>query len=157
MHANKIMVTDVVTCRPEQTVEEIAKILDEKAFRMIPVVDADNKVLGVINTLSLLSSLVPTYIIKGYLKSIPYAPDIGLMRKHYQEILQHKVGDMMDENPTIVHADESLLSVTAALITHDRFEYALVADKDERLVGIISSRDVMSCLNNLDSEEFDDV
>jgi len=42
-----------------------------------------------------------------------------------------------------VSADESLLSVTAALITYDRFEYALVADDDEHLVGIISSSDIL--------------
>ncbi|MDX8389239.1 MAG: CBS domain-containing protein [Mariprofundaceae bacterium] len=157
MHANKIMITDVITCGPEQTIEEVAKILDEKTYRMIPVVDENNKILGAINTLSLLSSLVPAYIVKGYLKSIPYAPDIGLLRKHYKEILAHKVKDVMDEKPTIVHANESLLSVTAALITHDRFEYAMVADKDDCLVGIVSSSDVLKCLNNLDEEAYKDV
>jgi len=156
MHAKNIMTTDVVVCHPEQTVADIAAVLNEKSFRMIPVVDADNKILGAVNTLSVLASLVPGYIVKGYLQSIPYAPDIGLLRKHYKNLLQCKVMQVMDNKPTVVHADESLLSVTAALITFDRFEYALVADADERLVGIISSSDILRRLAKSPQESTDD-
>ena len=138
MHADLIMTEDLVTCGPNQTVAEVIQTLHDKAVRMIPVVDDDNHILGAINTLTLLSSLVPEYIIQGYLKSIPYAPDMGLMHKHYREILDHKVSDVMDRDPTIVKGSESLLSVTAALITYDRFEYALVADKHNRLVGVVA-------------------
>ena len=151
MHAKNIMTTDVVVCHPEQTVADIAEILNKKTFRMIPVVDAERKILGAVNTLSVLSSLVPEYIVKGYLKSIPYAPDFGLLRKHYKELMACKVNHVMDEHPTIVHAEESLLSVTAALISFDRFEYVLVADAEERLVGIISSSDILRRLaDNID-------
>jgi len=155
MHARNIMTTDVVVCHPEQTVAEIAATLNEQSFRMLPVVDADHRILGAVHTLSVLSSLVPGYIVEGYLKSIPYAPDIGLLRKHYKELMQRQVTDVMDSNPTIVHADESVLSVTAALITYDRFEYAMVADDDERLVGVISSSDILRRLAH-DPQEPDD-
>jgi len=137
------MTTDVVVCQPDQTVADIAAVLNEKSFRMIPVVDSERNILGAVNSLSVLASLVPSYIVTGDLKSIPYAPDIGLLRKHYEQLLQCKVRDVMDDNPTIVSEDESLLSVTAALITYDRFEYALVADDDKHLVGIISSSDIL--------------
>jgi len=156
MHAKNIMTTDVVVCHPEQTVADIAAVLNEKTFRMIPVVDAEHKILGAVNTLSVLASLVPAYIVKGDLKSIPYAPDFGLLRKHYKKLLQSKVSDVMDDKPTVVHADESLLSVTAALITYDRFEYALVADTDNRLVGIISSSDILKRLARNPQESTDD-
>ena len=156
MHAKNIMITDVMVCHPEQTVADIAAILNEQSFRMIPVVDPDHKIMGAVHTLSVLSSLVPGYIVEGYLKSIPYAPDIGLLRKHYKELMQRKVSYVMDSNPTVVHADESVLSVTAALITYDRFEYALVADADERLVGVISSSDILRRLAHDPQEPADD-
>jgi len=156
MHAKNIMTTGVVTCHPEQTVADIADVLNKKTFRMIPVIDSEHKILGAVNTLSVLASLVPSYIVTGDLKSIPYAPDIGLLRKHYKKLLQRKVSEVMDEKPTVVHADESLLSVTAALITYDRFEYALVVDADERLVGIISSSDILRRLAKFPQENSDD-
>jgi len=156
MHAKDIMTTDLVVCHPEQTVAEIAAVLNEQSFRMIPVVDAEHKILGAVNTLSVLSSLVPSYIVTGDLESIPYAPDIGLLRKHYITLLNRNVSEVMEKNPTIVHADESLLSVTAALITYDRFEYALVADADERLVGVLSSSDILKRLAKTPHENSDD-
>jgi len=156
MYAKNIMTKDVVVCHPEDTVESIAAILNEKTYRMIPVVDADHKILGAVNTLSVLASLVPSYIVTGDLKSIPYAPDIGLLGKHYEKLLHRKVVHVMDKKPTIVHADESLLSVTAALITYDRFEYVLVVDKDDRLVGIISSSDILRRLAKNSQENTDD-
>ncbi|MDQ6981636.1 MAG: CBS domain-containing protein [Mariprofundus sp.] len=156
MHAKNIMTTDVVVCHPEQTVADIAAVLNDKSFRLIPVVDAEHKIMGAVNTLSVLASLVPSYIVTGDLKSIPYAPDIGLLRKHYKKLLQRKVSEVMETKPTIVHADESLLSVTATLITYDRFEYALVADADERLAGIISSSDILKRLARSSRENGDD-
>ncbi len=156
MHAKDIMTTDLVVCHPEQTVAEIAAVLNEQSFRMIPVVDAEHKILGAVNTLSVLSSLVPSYIVTGDLESIPYAPDIGLLRKHYITLLNRNVSEVMEKKPTIVHADESLLSVTAALITYDRFEYALVADADERLVGVLSSSDILKRLAKTPHENSDD-
>jgi len=156
MHAKDIMTTDVVVCHPEQTVAEIATVLNEQTFRMLPVVDAEQRILGAVNTLSVLSSLVPAYIVAGDLKSIPYAPDIGLLRKHYVKLLDCHVTDVMDKNPTIVQADESLLSVTAALITYDRFEYALVVDGEERLVGVLSSSDILRRLAQFPHVSSDD-
>ena len=152
MKANLIMTKDLVVCHPDQTISEVVGILSEKSFRVLPVVDENNKILGAINMLGLLSKLVPGYIVKGYLKSIPYAPDMGVLRRHYKEILDHKVSDVMDRDPTIVNENESLLSVTAALISYDRFEYAFVADKNKKLLGIIAASDVMRFLSKIDPE-----
>jgi len=127
-------------------------ILREKSFRVLPVVDENNKILGAVNMLGMLSKLLPEYIVNGDLKSISYAPDMGVLRKHYEEIIDHKVIDIMDKKPTIVHENESLLSVTAALITFDRFEYAFVANKENVLLGIIAASDVVRSLAQFDPE-----
>ncbi len=156
MHAKDVMTTEVVVCRPDQAVADVAGILSERSFRMLPVVEDDRKLLGAVNTLSVLASLVPEYIVTGDLKSIPYAPDFGLLRKHYIELMEHKVTDIMDKAPTIVHEDESLLSVAAALITYDRFEYAIVVDEQGRLKGIISSSDILRRLSKIPQEGGDD-
>jgi CBS domain-containing protein len=153
MHADLVMTKDVITCSPNDTVKDVLRTLEGKSFRMVPVVDDKRHVVGVINTLSLLSKLVPEYIIQGYLKSIPYAPDMGLLRKHYAEIVDRKITDVMDRNPTIVSERESLLSVTAALITYDRFEYAIVVDAHKTLKGIVSSSDIMRCLHECGPED----
>jgi CBS domain-containing protein len=146
------MTKELVVCHPDQTVLEVINILREKSFRVLPVVDENRKILGAVNMLSMLSKLVPEYIVNGSLKSISYAPDMGLLRKHYREILDHKVSEVMDTHPTVVHENESLLSVTAALIGFDRFEYAFVTNKENELLGIIAASDVIRCLAKFDPE-----
>jgi len=146
------MTKDLVVCHPDQTVFEVMNILREKSFRVLPVVDENNKILGAVNMLGMLSKLVPEYIVNGDLKSISFAPDMGVLRKHYKEIITHKVVDIMDKKPTVVGENESLLSVTAALITFDRFEYAFVANKENELLGIIAASDVVRNLAQFDPE-----
>ncbi len=152
MKANLIMTRELTVCHPDQTVLEVLNILREKSFRVLPVVDENRKILGAVNMLSVLSRLVPEYIINGDLKSISYAPDMGVLHKHYAEMIGHKVSDIMDRDPTIVHENESLLSITAALITYDRFDYALIADDENVLLGIIAASDILRCLSKCDSE-----
>lgn len=152
MKANLVMTKDLVVCHPDQTVLEVMNILRSKPFRVLPVVDENHKILGAVNMLGMLSKIVPEYIVHGYLKSVSFAPDMGMMRKHYLEIINHKVVDIMDTNPTIVGENESLLSVTASLINFDRFEYAFVVDKQNVLLGIIAASDVVRTLAKLDPE-----
>lgn len=146
------MTKNLVVCHPDQPVAEVMNILSDRSFRVLPVVDEERRILGAINMLDMLSRLVPEYIINGDLKSVSYAPDIGVLRRHYGEILDQKIGDVMDRNPTIVHENDSLLSVTAALITYDRFEYAFVADRNNVIQGIIVASDILSCLGKSDPE-----
>jgi len=153
MHASLIMVKDVMTCRSGQTVAEAIELLNTRTFRSIPVVDDENHILGTVNALTLLTHIVPEYIVDGYLQSVPFAPDIGLLRKHYREILQKGITEVMDDNPTIVREDESLLSVTAAMVTHGRFEYVLVVDDEQCLSGIISSSDILSAMDKFIPEK----
>jgi len=156
MRVEQIMVREVVSCRPEQPVSEVIALLKEKGVRMTPVVDADGKILGAVHTLTLLAALVPEYIVEGDLKSVSYVPDIGLLRRHYSEIMDCRIDEVMNADPTIVKADESLLSVAAALITYDRFEYALVAGEGGELLGVVAASDILNCLNKLKPEEIVD-
>ncbi len=150
MFACKIMTTDVVSCHPDQPVHEVIDLMVGRGLHMVPVVEADGTLCGSINTLSILNRVVPEYIVTGDLKSVPFAPDIGLLRKHFRELATggRVASDIMERKPTTVRDDESLLSVTAALITYDRFEYVLVVDRNRRLLGIISSSDILRALHD---------
>lgn len=153
MDAKLIMTRPVVTCHPDQSIAEVLELLGSSHHRMLPVVDADNKVLGVVHTLCLLEKIVPTYIGSGDLTSVAYAPDIGLLKKNYLALLDHKVEEAMLTKPIIVRPDESLLSVTTSLLGQQRFEYALVADDDMHLLGVISSNDVLHRLHEIKRDE----
>jgi CBS domain-containing protein len=49
MNAKDIMTTEVITVSPETTVQELAKILSEKGISGTPVVDANQRLVGIVS------------------------------------------------------------------------------------------------------------
>jgi len=49
----KIMSKSLVTCNPDNTVLDVAKIMKNKHLRRIPVVDAKNKLVGLVTDFDL--------------------------------------------------------------------------------------------------------
>ena len=49
----KIMSKNVVTCNPNSTVLDVVKIMKNKHLRRIPVVDAKNKLVGLVTDFDL--------------------------------------------------------------------------------------------------------
>ena len=149
MQAKSMMSANPITARDTETVGAVLDRMCGKGLRLLPVLDAGGKVLGVATLFSIMTHIVPNYIVTGDLDDVSYAPDIGLLRRHYDEILGRPVTEVLDVEPLLVRPESSLLSVAATLITHGKHESALVVDGDKKLVGIISVGDVLSCLKAL--------
>src|SRR5215813_4902333 len=49
MRAMDVMTTNVVTVGPETPVQEVAKILSERNISGVPVVDAENRLVGIVS------------------------------------------------------------------------------------------------------------
>ncbi len=146
MLAEKIMITQVVTAVTHERVGEVHDKMNTHKLRMIPVVDQSNCVLGVLSTFSIMQSIIPEYLNSGDLQQISYAPDLDIVQRNYISIMQRSVQEFMDTSPLFVHKNDSLLSVAAAISAHGKHEYALVVDHEKRLLGIISSGDILNRL-----------
>ena len=146
MIAAKIMIAQPKTCTTDEQVGVVFDRMRMQSLRMLPVVDADGVLKGVLSTFSVLGRIVPDYIVSGDLNAIAYAPDLGLLRKHYTTVSDQPVAEIMETTYLAVGANESLLSVAAALIGFGEHEYALVVEKGGRLLGIISAGDILDSL-----------
>jgi len=149
MLAENIMVTDFVASHVDERVSDVFDRMRAEGLRMLPVLTDEGVVAGVVSTFSGLEHIVPDYIVSGDLNSITYAPDMGILRKHYHQVATKKISDIMDKKPLLVRRDESLLSTSAALITFGKHEYALVVDEKQHLIGIISAGDILERLRNM--------
>lgn len=156
MHASNIMISDIVTCGPDESLEAALDKLYDNGVRMLPVVDAEKRVLGIISASSLLTRVAPEYIASGDLDPVHYAPDLGLLQRRFHELMPASVSDVMDNKPVMIRGDESLLAATAELITENRYGYLLVVDDGQRLQGIISCNDVLQALKRYESGEKSD-
>jgi len=143
MLAENVMVTNIVTARADEELDRVLARMRDAKLRMLPIVDADDVVVGVISTFSVMEKVVPSYIVTGDLNQISYAPDIGVLRRHYDEISKLKVVEVMEKKPLTVNRDESLLSVAAAMVSFTKHEYAMVVDEKKRLLGIVSAGDIL--------------
>ena len=147
MLAKNVMVADVVTALADEKVENVLHKMRSAKLRMLPVLDTDRRVIGVVSTFSVMERVVPSYIVTGDLNQIPYAPDMGVLHRHFEEVRGLRADAVMDAKPLKVQADESLLSVAAAMISYKKHEYAMVIDDDGCLLGIISAGDVLDRLS----------
>jgi len=56
MRADQIMTTDVTTVHADTTIEEVARLLTTRRIGSVPVVDDENRVVGVVNDEELFTS-----------------------------------------------------------------------------------------------------
>jgi len=149
MRAENIMVTELTTAHVNDRVSDVLDRMKMAKLRMLPVVTDEGVVAGVISTFSIMEHLVPNYIVSGDLNQIPYAPDMGILRRHYFETIGKDLLSVMETKPLLVKRDESLLSIAAALTAFGKHEYALVVDEEKRLIGVISAGDILDRLGNM--------
>ncbi|GAV20927.1 inosine 5-monophosphate dehydrogenase [Mariprofundus micogutta] len=146
MLVKNIMVTDAVIAHVDDAVGDVLEKMRSASLRMVPVIDQNRHVVGVISTHTILEKTVPNYIVSGDLNQISYAPDLGILRKQYDVIACEKASEIMDPKPLTVGEEESLLSVAAAMITYTKHEYAVVIDAQHHLLGVVSAGDILDRL-----------
>ncbi len=150
MLARDVMKTRVLSTAPERRLEQALAVMREHRYRMLPVVDADDRLCGALTTFHILRHLLPDYILSGGLGDVAYAPDIAVLPGHYAHIIGRQVAEVMDREPLTVQEDESLLAVASSLAADTgQHLYALVVDTDRRLLGIISPGDILDHFRQL--------
>lgn len=124
MRAFDLMTTPVVTTTPDTTVEHAAVLVSEHGVSMLPVVDAEDRVLGVVSGEDLL---------REELRRRPKA-------RHVREAMT---------SPAVsVSADVPVGEVARQLLGHHH--RALPVVHDGRLVGVISRNDLLRALTPQD-------
>src|SRR5258708_12730017 len=113
MIASDIMTRKVATIQPEASAQEAAQLLDQRRISGAPVVDADDKIIGIITEADVISKVDRE----------------GL-----------RVSDIMSYN-VIAISEETPVSEIAALLT-DRKINRVPLVRDGNLVGIVSPADI---------------
>ncbi|MDQ6960230.1 MAG: CBS domain-containing protein [Mariprofundaceae bacterium] len=156
MHAERIMTSKPVTIRPDVRVDKAIGNMHPAGHRILPVIDDEGTIKGVLTSASIIARLLPEYIASGELENISFVPDLGVLRKHYLQMKNHRVDECMDDRPVLVNPNESLLAITAALVHENENKCVLVADADKHLLGLITPSDVLRTLRELKLDEAHD-
>lgn len=147
MKVRDIMTSDVVTVGPETNVGDVARILREYDLSGVPVVDSDNKVLGVITELDLIARHTePNY--PRYIQIMDTRIFLESPQKFNEELrrmLAVTAEQLMTRNPPTVAADDEVDEVTAIMAEHELNPVPVVAE-DGTLVGIVAFHDVLEII-----------
>ncbi|MFF7780089.1 CBS domain-containing protein [Streptomyces tanashiensis] len=121
MMVGGLMTDDVVSAVPVTSFREVAKMLAEHDISGVPVVDEDDRVVGVVS-------------------------ESDLLARH-----ELTARDLMTTPAVTVHAEETVADA-ARLMVRRGVERLPVVDEEERLVGIVTRRDLLCVYLRPDAE-----
>lgn len=145
-----VMTTRVVAVRKDTTFKDIVALLTEHRVSAFPVLDEDEKVIGVVSEADLLSkeALVAAIGVQAIrLGRVAGSP----FHDEFAKAAAVTAGDLMSKPPVIVTPDEPVTSA-ARLMYHGRVKRLPVVGVRGELVGIVSRADVLSVYNRPDEE-----
>lgn len=111
--------SEVITTRPEATIDEVARLLNDKRIGAVVVLDADAQLCGIISERDLARGLA----------------------RHGTALLEMQVAALMTKGVVTCSPDDGLETLMQRM-TEGRFRHLPVI-KDGRLTGIISIGDVV--------------
>jgi len=153
MLIRNMMISTVWTVSLDGKMGKALDLMRERHLRVLPVVDGENRICGILTAINILRHILPEYIESGDLADVAFAPDIHSLARRYPQMIALTVEEVMDTEPLIVPEDESLLAVATTLVTDaGRHVCALVTDSERHLRGIVSPGDILDYFQRLQAE-----
>ncbi len=147
MQIKEIMTGDVITVSTDESVEQCARLLQEHNISGLPVLDAAGKVVGIVTEGDLIrrASRVKA---PGYLEILGGLIYLGSPKKFVEDLqraMSLEAGQLMTKDVVSVKPDD-VVEKAATLMVEKKISRLPVIDEKEKLVGIVTRRDIMNSL-----------
>lgn len=145
--AEEIMTRNVITINPSDMVEKAARLLLEHHVSGLPVVDGENRVLGMISEGDL--------VLRGKeVKAPAFSEVLGAVfflesQKRFFEELKKTIALTVEEimsRPVVTVNSEATLEQIATLMAEKGINRVPVVDGENRLLGIVTRQDIIKHL-----------
>lgn len=147
--AKDIMTTDVIVAKKGDTISEVANILISGKIGGLPVVDDDNRVVGIISETDIIKKekKVHSTPFINVLEGIIFLDDFNKMEQDLKRIAAYKVEDLMSKNIVKVYEDDTF-DIVANIMINKSINRVPVVDEDNKLKGIICRYDIIKAMYN---------
>jgi CBS domain-containing membrane protein len=137
----EVMTNNVVFVKRDADLHEAARILSENRISGMPVIDDNNRVIGVISEadLLMLAGMKKEHVFKDIVRHIlgePVSARTG----------GNRVEDVMSFPPITSKADDDIAEV-ANVLDEKRIKRLPVVDAEGRLIGIVSRADIVKTIS----------
>jgi CBS domain-containing protein len=147
--AADIMDTDVPGLGTEDDAKRAIELLAEREIGALPVVNSENKVIGIVSESDLVLSEegedlhLPHFF--ELLGGVVYTESIKSFEKRLNKAFAINVRDLMTEDPVVVRSDDSAEKVAKA-IAESHHNHLPVVDGDGKLAGMVTRADALAAL-----------
>src|SRR5215471_11763246 len=145
MRAMDIMTTEVITVAPTTSVQEVAKLLSERGISGVPVVDADNRVVGILSEGDLLHRVetgterTTRERRSWWLDSLASNQARDYVKSHARTARDVMTGD-------VISVDEMTPLADVAMLLETKRVKRLPVLREGKLVGIVSRANLVRAI-----------
>ncbi len=144
MQARDVMVSPVVTVGPNATVRQVAQILLAQHISAVPIIDADNRILGIVTEGDLIHR-VEAGTERRYSWWLRVLTGDAQMAADYVKSHAVKVYDIMTRD-VVTAAPETPLSDIAMLLEEKQIKRVPIVNQQNQLVGLVSRANLLQAI-----------
>ncbi|MEU6944410.1 CBS domain-containing protein [Streptomyces sp. NPDC046316] len=142
----ELMTREVVSVRGDAPFKEIAQVLSQHRVTAVPVVDGGNRVIGVVSEGDLLRKTADQAAGPG---DLPTAPGVEAWERAKAE---GKRAEELMSAPAVCAGPDWTVAEAARLMEVQGVKRLVVVDDEDRLVGIVSRRDLLGIFLRQDDD-----
>jgi CBS-domain-containing membrane protein len=147
LKAKDIMTSDVITVKPDATVEELARLLMEHKISGVPVVDDEKNIIGIVTENDLIKKNkrlhIPTII---RLFDAYFLLDSGKVEDDIKKMVATTVDEIYTKKVISISEDMSLEEI--ATIMAEKHIHLLPVLRDRAVAGIVGKADIVKSMTN---------
>jgi len=145
MKAKNIMTSPAITVKADTPIRDVAAIMNIHRISGVPVVDDENKLLGVVNELHMITRNAP---FNGSEYVVLFSKEYWQSREQIRQSLAKTAGELMQENPECVTPDAEL-DLLVELMAYPEVIHLPVVENGQ-VVGIVSRTDLVRLIEHLE-------
>lgn len=135
-----IMIRDVVTVTPEDTLKDVANKFYRYGVSGVPVVDAEGRPVGMVSERHLIKAGLPDY--ESLIQNMSLSPDAEPFDDLLRREDEIRVKDMMATRVFTTTEDTPIVEVAAQMLFRNVRRVPVV--DNEKLIGMVLRRDIIS-------------
>ena len=147
--AKDIMTTDVIVAKKDDSIANVATLLIREKIGGLPVVDEENKVVGIISETDIMQKEtdIESPRVINFFQGLIFLDDIKKLEEDMKKVAAYKVEDLMSKDIITVNEDDSFDYVANVMIKKS-INRVPVVDKENFLKGIICRYDIIKDMYN---------
>ena len=147
--AKDIMTSEVIVANQNDSIASVAKLLIKEKIGGLPVVNEENKVVGIISETDILKKekYIEAPRVVNFLQGLIFLDDVKNIEEDMKKIAAYKVEDLMSKDIIKVHEDDKFDDIANIMIKKS-INRVPVVDSNNTLKGIICRYDIIRAMYN---------